>query len=1105
MNENFEQQNNIKRETKSKENLNSSERENEQQMIDRISRFWFHDEEIVRLKKLVSKEFLESDELKEALKKKIKDTITGDYNQDFGITYIRTDHIKRLTEEFNICIDIINSEEIQEFVCSSFISHLADLESLAGGLKDVASVFELIVEKRKDDIIEETFLISLEDGCDYRDNMDTSETALKSKKTKKSSETNTEKWINYIINKDNYYNEKILYLKNKYNEHGEDFQNILNKTLIKYISDGSIFAFERRCEKLKINKKEKIQELDEKYNIIDIVKKKILQAFDREFAHYKTLLEYIKIMNIPEDFIKSKEMQSAIENNILRRRRIDIISLIDMVQKFYIRDEFIESEPVKNIIIKQIKEEFEGPYNLNEFSIKKCSKILHVDVFLIEDIIRNVINELSLTEDKRNYLFKIIDYLKAKKYKLDEFITQENVKQIAINMISSIRNFNTQEIIKIKNALSIDNHCFESIEIKTAIINQIKNSFKYSFSDPGFTLQECKNEFGIDQDIMNNIVADTLEERISNKNFYNISKMLDYFDNTTTNAIDIVEKIVALLLPQDIKNALDFTIMIISRYEVPKDRLKNIAKKEIQEFIVSGNIHNASIINENFLEPQERDPLLSKCFDIFGHNLNQEIYQGIKNLLENKIIDPCFEDIVKQTGVNGFNDLKKYINSFKQEIVDSNFNTEKVKNNKILIEYFKNYIRFEYSAWGNHGEKEFERLVDQDILLKGTKDTCLDLKPFYSNSDVIGVKKIDIEKQTNYEFPKSFKDSYNKLKESILRSIGLIEDKKSISDIIQTVKNKIESLIEELEKKREILNQDSNLSIAKNNIENKIQELKNLDLRSVVNFENNFQVLSKYEQLHNELREFVFFMSFKDHKNQISIAKDMLNIDNLDMNNISWMIDFVEHITHKETMIKYLKNKKSIEAFRSIIKTKALEDELNNIQRLSTKGTTEFKFIPTRGILMELSGHLADVCWASKYDCISKKFPNFTSITMDQNPDSKFERLSGSSMVIETESENDEKLLVIRGLNPIENVINQISVQDFVDKFIEYMKGIAKKADRKLVIIIDSCGGASTNRPVLFQYISNKYKKEDKKIVLKSSEDTTFNNHNIVNNCYLLE
>ena len=84
-----------------------------------------------------------------------------------------------------------------------------------------------------------------------------------------------------------------------------------------------------------------------------------------------------------------------------------------------------------------------------------------------------------------------------------------------------------------------------------------------------------------------------------------------------------------------------------------------------------------------------------------------------------------------------------------------------------------------------------------------------------------------------------------------------------------------------------------------------------------------------------------------------------------------------------------------------------------------------------------------------------------------------------------------------------ENLINQLSVKDFFNKFVSYTSKIAESMGRHLAIVVDDrCGMATTNRTVLYDYISNNYKHNN--VILKNGDDNYFNGYDIVGKVYLL-
>ncbi len=345
------------------------------------------------------------------------------------------------------------------------------------------------------------------------------------------------------------------------------------------------------------------------------------------------------------------------------------------------------------------------------------------------------------------------------------------------------------------------------------------------------------------------------------------------------------------------------------------------------------------------------------------------------------------------------------------------------------------------------------------------------------------------------------------------------ERKKPLSALVEGLNQERDNAISKLYQSRGSLAEDR-----RQFIDNQIAILEAVNFRDLNKLDSNLQILAKIPEAHSIVRQLIFTFTFaKDDAENPYFPPEVGKRPSLD--DITGVINFVDHIGYQETWKKYFKDKRSRNNFRQIASTRALEEELERMQKSSSGeiGSTMMKFVPTRGFLMEVSGSLADACWQDswqyqeEYDeihgnympgnraipLLALQYPNFTSVTFVQNPGTIDERIAGACMLIETLSRDSEKLLVIRGLNPLENVINRLSVEDFYQKFTEYCKGIAERGGRKLAIVIDAhSGGSATNRPALFQYLRNL---QLRKVILENDADTRFNGYGIVDQTFLVE
>ncbi|MEK9157186.1 MAG: hypothetical protein AAB448_03610 [Patescibacteria group bacterium] len=497
-------------------------------------------------------------------------------------------------------------------------------------------------------------------------------------------------------------------------------------------------------------------------------------------------------------------------------------------------------------------------------------------------------------------------------------------------------------------------------------------------------------------------------------------------------------------------------------------------------------------------------PPLDKIFaltcDILGEDFTKEAYTTIQKLKDGTISSESLS-VLGITGSReaGVRQLRECIRRFKSEILEPSFDAKTLRDRDFYAQYYKAYVRFTESEYGKHSEQSFDEMVSTFIELQSDGE----LRPLpdeYKPSGEIRVKKVDKELQKSFRYSEQFLSRYETLQRSVEGAVELLQEKKPLLHIVRKVEAKRKKVLMALQEKLQQLTHPK----ARENLNQDIAKLQTLNVRSVKDFQDNFSTLAQFGEFDDELRQLTFYYALHKNENYQETARHLMKPSALSFDDVSSMMNFVGHIVNEETWNQYFSNKQAQKIFERLISTRALEEEFARAQNQASQGTTTLEFLPTRGLLMEFSGHIADVCWASQYESIAQEFPNFSAIIMVQNKGQKHERLAGAAMMIETEAKDRTALLVIRGLNPIENVINSLSVKDFVEKFTIYAREIAKKAGRQLAIVIDEqSAGSGTNRPVLFRYLEKK-KETLQKITLKSEADTTFNGYNIVDNTYLL-
>ncbi|HOX40799.1 MAG TPA: hypothetical protein PK263_01230 [bacterium] len=557
-----------------------------------------------------------------------------------------------------------------------------------------------------------------------------------------------------------------------------------------------------------------------------------------------------------------------------------------------------------------------------------------------------------------------------------------------------------------------------------------------------------------------------------------------------------------------------FSEMLSSGFLEPAKRLSD--KEKFSQEIISSSVKlgtRKSIENGEVLLAFKisrafnvRDEALETTFELLGEKMTLDTYHVIERLLNNDTDSQFLASLeITKSGKTGISQIRERLIKLRGEVLSEQFNPHGLA--PFYLVYLRTYLRVDISQWGNHDLNTFSRTIDQHARLK-ENGYIAPLAPEYYESGSVRIDTVDKEEQKAFRFSESFLSRWNTLLASIQEAISLTGEKNALSILADRAGVKLTAFIDQLRTKASTPEPNAKIDPDKRKamIESRIAELSAINLRSVAGFEKNFELLATVPGIDEELRVLLFLIALHRNRQNVNMIKELSHISEPSVDDIPKIMDFVDHITNKEVWHKYFKSKSALKLFGSIVDVKALQEEYLRAQNQAIVGTTTLDFIPTRGPLMEFSGHIADACWAGKaQESFAKEFPNFASVIMVQNRNTKFERIAGACMLIETQALDGTPLLVVRGLNPIENVINSLKVSDFCDKFFSQVKLWADKLGRKAAIVIDNhSGGSSTNRPILYSHLSTAVKPRSAQIRLKSADDTTFNGYNIVDNVYLL-
>jgi hypothetical protein len=217
---------------------------------------------------------------------------------------------------------------------------------------------------------------------------------------------------------------------------------------------------------------------------------------------------------------------------------------------------------------------------------------------------------------------------------------------------------------------------------------------------------------------------------------------------------------------------------------------------------------------------------------------------------------------------------------------------------------------------------------------------------------------------------------------------------------------------------------------------------------------------------------------------------------------IGQVVNIFQHLVLQESLPTLGLSQNGIKRVKAACKVDALLQDLARLQNIGTRGYMDLTVVPHRGLLGELSGFICDACWTKERGFL-QKYPKVTPLLFLHGEGTPEQKLVGACLVIETETCEGEKVLVLRGINPLQNTITKLSAKDFFESFVDdYIVPIAKGAGAKKILVPwnASAGGSQTNRPDLNLYIASAYPKSNT-VPLADVRGTTVNGYDVSRIC----
>jgi hypothetical protein len=523
--------------------------------------------------------------------------------------------------------------------------------------------------------------------------------------------------------------------------------------------------------------------------------------------------------------------------------------------------------------------------------------------------------------------------------------------------------------------------------------------------------------------------------------------------------------------------------------------------------------HTPLLLRYNrLMPPGVADATLDKLAREFGDDgVTSALYTGYE-LLENGTYDGPLFGAVRSGPPMGI--LRGEMEAVRRSVITGEPNKELLAS-PLHLHLFKSAVRFDQSSFGSHEDDELMKMADTYERAK-SEGTIVPLDAAFRTFDL----SVPLVREGKTTYTEDFKARWKTLLEDVRIAANIVGGEKQplsyLADRVRYARNDallaLDVLVRDAERAGENPKKVEHLKKQRAAVEA-------VDVRSMRSVEQTFTALVRVRQapgIEPLFRQIAFayaFMRFpaeqvKDY-GALEAKAEPSRAD------ISQMLDFIDHLTNEEVWKgakdgakrPILAGKQARAAFDALLDTSALKDQFKRFALLETEERRVLRVVPERNFNTELSGHMSDACWASKYPSILAEFPNLTSLTLIQNPGEEFERIAGAALVIDGAAKDGTPLMIVRGINPIENVIQKLHAPSFLRGLLERLEEIAKARGRRLAVVVDNSGEASTNRPtvaeVLKQAIAQSTPPEQAK--LADDPNTKFNGYELSTKTWYFE
>lgn len=514
----------------------------------------------------------------------------------------------------------------------------------------------------------------------------------------------------------------------------------------------------------------------------------------------------------------------------------------------------------------------------------------------------------------------------------------------------------------------------------------------------------------------------------------------------------------------------------------------------------------------------ERPETFRRASNLFGGGMSQGIFGAVYTMLhENRIPKGVRQLGVTEAGWQGAEQLKDIFEAYRREFRSGRISHEtetKLAESSILRDALMQFVHYRSSDYGAPSEESFEEIVRWRVESvrdgRAKEDTAENTYPDSEIYNIQLLEKTDLSEDVIHRYdvlmedihgavdalrkPESFKLLINDLKASIQ---DVIDHYDAIKDIVPETEKNPERRREYMAKKRQRLIEYLQ------KVNRGEMTSRQFVLASPADVRRNFNELEPFDQLHGPMRKLMFAWAIRKNP-QVQQSLEQLPPDPT-IQDVARVRDFIDHMVLQETYGDYFPNKKAATKFKDMTSTRAFEEALIHHQEHAKRSEENaVQFIASKGLMLDLSGEIASVCWAGKYKSIAEEFPHVDALIMKSNPGTDNEKLIGSTLLMKTfNPETYQPILLVRGVNPNDSYINKADVGQFYDALTNHVRKLAKEIGMTPAIVIDDhAGGSGSNRQVMHDYLMQM--KQTMQQIEVDKQTTKFNGYDVEQKSYLL-